>query len=174
MAAQTRAGQAPAAAAFISRNLPCLDLYIFVQLPRPSNVANAPLVAGAPRHSITPLCLSCLGRSDCAPRASVPSVPRRSTGFTSTPTDPDDWLTPLPSDGPGVHDDADDDVDCCLGLSGPRRRSASPTVGYLERPHWPSSPGSSDSSCADTSCGSMYRAALIIGNRCCFAICNTS
>jgi hypothetical protein len=46
------------------------------------------------------------------------SVPGRSTGFTSTATDRDDWLTPLPLDKPGVHDDADGDVDCCLALSG--------------------------------------------------------
>jgi hypothetical protein len=59
--------------------------------PPSSHVANTPPVAGCVRHSTTPLCLSCLGRSDCASRAVDPfhldlDEPRRlATGLGVSP-----------------------------------------------------------------------------------------
>jgi hypothetical protein len=56
-------------AAFISRNWPCLAVYIFVTSHVLADAANAPPVAGYRRRSIPLLCLclSFLDRSDCAP-----------------------------------------------------------------------------------------------------------
>jgi hypothetical protein len=49
--------------------------------------------------------LSFLGRSDCAPWTSIPSFAGRTTCFTSTWTNLNDWLTPRRRTGLGADDD---------------------------------------------------------------------
>jgi hypothetical protein len=118
-AGETRSSQAPASDCplllFPGIHRASTPLSLFPPSPPgPPNVANAPPLAGYGRHFTTPLCLSCLGRSDFPPGPAFPAPPRGSTGFTSTSTNPDDWLTTPLSNGPGAHGDADDGVGYCL------------------------------------------------------------
>jgi hypothetical protein len=73
--------------------------------PALAHLANAPHLAAHRRH-LPRRFVSFFGRSDCAPRTSVPSFPGRSTCFTSPWTNLDDWLTPRCRTGLGTDDDA--------------------------------------------------------------------
>jgi hypothetical protein len=85
-------------AAFISRSLRS-PWCIYSSHPTSSpTLTNAAPVPGLPSKFTTPLCLLFLGRSDCVSPVSVPSFPGRSP-VTSTPTNPDDWLTLPPRTG---------------------------------------------------------------------------
>jgi hypothetical protein len=75
------------------------------------------LLAQAAVTSTTSLCLLFLGRSNCAPRISLPNFHGGATAFTSTSTNRDDWLIPH-INGPGADGEADDNVEYWLRPSG--------------------------------------------------------
>jgi hypothetical protein len=88
--------------------------YIFVISHALTNVASAPSGGARRSISITPLCLPCLGPSDCAPRTSL----RGTTAFHLDLLYPQRLAHDALLNRPGADDDANDDIDHTMGPRG--------------------------------------------------------